>query len=161
MDDAPAPLKEVAELAQAEAGLALTELRELARGIHPAALRESGLATGLRALAFRSPLTTSVEAPGLRLSESVEIALYYVASEALTNVTKYAEATSVEIILSITDGQATLRVTDDGIGGADPAGGSGLTGLSDRLGAIGGSLTVSSHQGKGTTLTAVAPLANS
>ena len=158
MHDAPAPLREVAELVQAEAGRALTELRDLARGIHPAALTESGLATGLRALASRSPLATTVEATEQRLPEPVEIALYYVASETLTNVAKYAEATTVQISLATVDGQATLRVADDGIGGADPERGSGLTGLSDRLGAIGGSLTVASQPGSGTTVIAVAPL---
>ena len=157
--DTPAPLKEVIELARAEASRAIVELRELARGIHPAALTESGLATALRALASRSPLETSVEATELRLPDSVEIALYYVAAEALANVAKYAQATNVEIALSTADGLATLRVADDGIGGADPERGSGLTGLSDRLGAIGGSLAVSSSQGAGTTIVAVAPLA--
>ena len=158
-DDTPASLHELIELAQAEAGLAIAELRELARGIHPAVLTESGLATALRALAFRSPLETSVEATEQRLPESVEIALYYVAAEALANVAKYAQATTVEIALSAADGRATLRVADDGIGGADPERGSGLAGLSDRLGAIGGSLSVSSSQGAGTTVIAVAPLA--
>ena len=154
----PAPLQEVIELAQAEAELAITELRELARGIHPAALSESGLAIALRALALRSPLRTSVEVPELRLPEPVEVALYYVAAEALANVAKYAQATNVEIALSVADGGATLRVADDGIGGADPGRGSGLTGLSDRLGAIGGTLSVSSREGEGTTVIAVAPL---
>ena len=93
-DDTPASLHELIELAQAEAGLAIAELRELARGIHPAVLTESGLATALRALALRSPLETSVEATELRLPESVEIALYYVAAEALANVAKYAQATN-------------------------------------------------------------------
>ena len=88
----------------------------------------------------------------LRLPESVEIALYYVAAEALANVAKYAGATNVEIALTAADGRATLCVTDDGVGGADPENGSGLSGLSDRLGAIGGSLSVSSDRGTGTTL---------
>jgi signal transduction histidine kinase len=138
--------------------LAITELRDLARGIHPAALTESGLATALRVLASRSPVEASVEAPELRLAEPVEVALYYVAAEAMANVVKYAQATTVEISLSVDAGLATLRVTDDGIGGADPERGSGLTGLSDRLGAIGGSLSVSSRLGEGTTVVAVAPL---
>ena len=154
----PAPLREVIELAQEEARRAITELRELARGIHPAGLTESGLATALRALASRSPLETSVDASELRLPESVEVALYYVAAEALANVAKYAQATEVEIVLTTGDGQATLRVADDGIGGADPERGSGLTGLSDRLGAVGGSLSVSSIAGAGTTVVAVAPI---
>ena len=158
-DDTPASLHELIELAQTEAGLAISELRELARGIHPAILTESGLVSALRALALRSPLEASVEVTDVRLPDSVEIALYYVAAEAMANVTKYARATSVEIALSTADGQAMLRVADDGIGGADPERGSGLAGLSDRLGAIGGSLSVSSGQGAGTTVTAVAPFA--
>jgi PAS domain S-box-containing protein len=157
--DTPASLHELIELARTEATLAVAELRELAQGIHPAVLTESGLATALRSLAFRSPLETSVEATEARLPEPVEIALYYVAAEALANVAKYAQATRVEIALGTADGRATLRVADDGIGGADPERGSGLTGLSDRLGAIGGSLSVSSGPGAGTTIVAVAPLA--
>ncbi len=157
-NDTPASLHELIELAQTEAGLAIAELRELARGIHPAVLTESGLPTALRALALRSPLETSVEATELRLPEPVEIALYYVAAEALANVAKYARATNVEITLSTADGQATLCVADDGIGGADPELGSGLAGLSDRLGAIGGNLSVSSSLGAGTTVVAVAPV---
>src|SRR4051794_6134265 len=142
-DGLPASLKEAVELAQAEAELAISELRELARGIHPAALTESGLGTALRALASRSPLETTVQAPEQRLPESVEVAFYYVAAEALANVAKYADATRVEIVVGTTEGEARMTVTDDGIGGADPDGGSGLTGLSDRLGAIGGALSVS------------------
>jgi PAS domain S-box-containing protein len=154
----PAPLKEAIELAQAEAERAISELRELARGIHPAALTESGLATALRALASRSACNTSLEAPEARLPESVEVALYYVAAEALANVAKYAQATNVTVELTADDGRAMLRVVDDGIGGADPGRGSGLTGLSDRLGAIGGTLSVSSRPGEGTTVVAIAPL---
>lgn len=95
----------------------------------------------------------------MRLPEPVEIAFYYVAAEALANVAKYAQATRVDIEFGTADDGATLSIADDGIGGADPERGSGLTGLGDRLGAIGGRLMVSSDPGVGTTVLAVAPLA--
>ena len=93
-----------------------------------------------------------------RLPESVEIAFYYVAAEALANVAKYAQATTAAITVTATDEHATLSVTDDGIGGAGTARGTGLAGLADRLGAIGGNLSLSSTPGTGTTVTATAPL---
>ena len=154
----PAALRELIDLAQEEAGHAIAELRELAAGIHPASLTESGLPTALRGLALRAPVEVAVEIPEQRFPDSVEIALYYVAAEALANVAKYARANRVELVLSASDSRVTLRVTDDGRGGADVAGGSGLAGLSDRLQAIGGSLTVTSAPDAGTTVTAVAPL---
>ena len=155
----PAPMTELIETVQDEVGRAITELRELAAGIHPAALSETGLAGALRGLALRSPFEVEVVAPDERLPESVEVAFYYVAAEALANASKHAQATRVEIVVGRADGTATLRVQDNGRGGVDPARGSGIAGLVDRLEALGGRLHVESSDGAGTTLAAVAPLA--
>jgi PAS domain S-box-containing protein len=154
----PPRQRELIDLAQEEAGRAIAELRELAAGIHPASLTESGLPTALRGLALRAPVEVEVDVIDERFPESVEIALYYVAAEALANVAKYARASRVELVLAADDGRVTLLVGDDGVGGADSVGGSGLAGLSDRLQAIGGNLIVTSAPGAGTTVTAVAPL---
>jgi len=156
--ETPVSLLPLVELAQEEAGLAISELRELARGIHPASLTESGLQGALRGLALRCPVEVAVDVADARLPESVEIAFYYVAAEALANVAKYAQAERVELELRVDDSEATLRVADDGVGGADQRGGSGLDGLTDRLEAIGGTLLVTSTEGAGTTITAVAPV---
>ena len=154
----PAAMAELVELAQAEVGRAIAELRELAAGIHPAALSETGLGGALHGLALRSPFDVVLDVPEARLPESVEVAFYYVAAEALANAAKHANAGRVDISLLQGDGEATLRVRDDGAGGADAGGGSGLTGLADRIEALGGHLAVESPPGGGTTLTAVAPL---
>ena len=155
----PDRLAELVDAAQEETGLAIAELRELARGIHPASLTETGLAGALRGLALRSPTEISVAVPEERLPEAVEVALYYVAAEALVNVVKYADASQVELALGISDREAVLRIADDGIGGALLEAGGGLAGLTDRLDAVGGRLTVESPLGAGTTVTAVVPLA--
>lgn len=130
------------------------DLQELSRGIHPAILSRGGLAPALKTLARRSPVPVSLttDIPN-RLPESVEVAAYYVVAEALTNTAKYAQASEVVITASAQDGVLDLTVTDDGSGGADPAGGSGLIGLKDRIDAAGGTLTVSSPAGVGTTIT--------
>jgi PAS domain S-box-containing protein len=154
----PAPALEVLQLAQDEAALAQQELRELARGIHPASLTESGLPAALRGLALRAPVDVETTIPDERLPEPVEAALYYVASEALANVAKYADARRVVLTLATDGATATLTVADDGVGGADLAAGSGLVGLVDRLDALGGTLVLESLPGKGTTVTAIAPL---
>jgi signal transduction histidine kinase len=135
----------------------LEELRELARGIHPAAL-DQGLDIALEGLARRAevPTTVSVQ-PGPRLPEPVAFAAYFVASEALANVIKYAQASMVTVNLLRTDVGVSIQISDDGIGGADPTGGSGLRGLADRVEALDGCLTVSSPQGAGTTVTAELP----
>jgi signal transduction histidine kinase len=159
MDPATPPaVRELVDLAQEETGRAIAELRELARGIHPAALVEGGLAAALRGLALRSPVDATVDADERRLPESVEIALYYVAAEALANVVKHAGARRVDVVLRIDDEAVTLDVADDGAGGADLAGGSGLAGLVDRLEAIGGTLAVDGEPGRGSRVTARAPL---
>jgi PAS domain S-box-containing protein len=152
----PSPFADLIETAQQEVGHAITELRDLAAGIHPASLTEAGLATALRGLALRAPFEVTVQVPGERLPEPVEVAFYYVAAEALANAGKHAGAHRVEIALSIDASAATLRIADDGAGGADPKRGGGLLGLRDRLEAIDGSLTVASAPGTGTTVTAVA-----
>lgn len=149
-----------ARLAEAENELdqALAELRELARGIHPAILTDRGLEVAVRALAERAPIP--VELAGLpedRLPDSVEAAIYYLVAEAITNVAKYAQATCASVAVEQSNGFATVVVRDDGIGGAEPAPGSGLVGLADRVEALGGRLHIESPPGRGTQLTAEIP----
>jgi PAS domain S-box-containing protein len=135
------------------------ELREIARGIHPAILAEGGLAPALRTLARRSavPVKLDVRVAG-RLPEPVEVAMYYVVSEALTNAAKHARASVVEVDVEAGDGIICASVRDDGGGGADPERGSGLIGLSDRVEALGGTLSVRSPRGGGTHLQIQIPL---
>jgi PAS domain S-box-containing protein len=141
-----------------EATLALEELRELARGLHPAVLTRHGLRAAVRALAGRATVPVEVvEIPEKRLPESVEAAAYYVISEALANVTKYAQASEVRLRVSAIDSTVVVEVSDDGVGGADPAAGSGLQGLADRVEAFGGTLEVASPPGEGTSLRAEIP----
>jgi PAS domain S-box-containing protein len=138
---------------------ALAELRELARGIHPAVLTDRGLPAALEALASRTPLPVELSADlDERLPGPVEAAAYYVVAEALTNVAKYAGASSVEVRAQRQNGRVVVEVVDDGVGGADPARGSGLRGLADRVEALEGELEVTSAAGSGTTVRAVIPL---
>ena len=152
-----------AQLARTERGLAgaLEELREISRGIHPAILMRGGLEPALRALAHRSTVAVELDlrAEG-RLPEHVEVAAYYVVSEALTNAAKHAQASVVNVELEAHDAILQLAIRDDGIGGADPAQGSGLVGLSDRIEALSGTLEVTSPTGSGTTLLIEIPLAD-
>lgn len=135
----------------------LAELRELARGIHPAAL-EQGLDVALEALATRSAVPTTVACePGPRLPQPIEFAAYFVASEALANAAKYARATVVTVRVSRAGPTAVVEIADDGAGGADPAAGSGLRGLTDRVEALRGHLTVVSPAGGGTVVRAELP----
>ena len=138
---------------------ATRELRELARGIHPAALTDRGLASALNGLAERSPVQVevSVEIPGERLPSSVESAVYFVVAEALTNAARYAQAGNVSVTVARSNGRVDVQVSDDGIGGADPTQGSGLRGLSDRVAALDGRLELTSADGDGTTLRARIP----
>jgi signal transduction histidine kinase len=146
------------EAARSELDQALDELRELARGIHPSVLSDRGLDAALDGLTHRAPLPVEVErTPGERLPGRVESAAYFVVAEALTNVTKYAHASHASVTVSREDGQVTVEVSDDGVGGADPATGSGLRGLFDRVSALGGSLEVDSEPGRGTTVRAAIP----
>lgn len=143
--------------ASSELARSLEELRELARGIHPAAL-DQGLDVALDAVAVRSAVPTTVCCePGPRLPEPVEFAAYFVASEALANVAKYARATAATVRLVRTGTGAVIEISDDGVGGADPAHGSGLRGLTDRVEALDGTLRVSSPLGGGTVVTAELP----
>ena len=139
---------------------ALVELRELARGIHPAILTEAGLGPAIESLAARSTVAASVLAlPERRLSPAVEATAYFVVSEALANVAKYASATSATVAAECPADVLRVVIEDDGVGGADPAGGTGLRGLADRVAAIGGSLSIVSPIGGGTRVTAEIPLA--
>jgi PAS domain S-box-containing protein len=145
------------DLARVEEELATTldELRELARGIHPAILGERGLPDALEMLAVRSPVPVEVEqAPRARLPEQVEAAIYYVVSEALTNVAKYSDARVASVRVFREDGYVVAEVEDDGVGGADADGGSGLRGLADRVEALEGTLSVVSPKGGPTLLRA-------
>jgi signal transduction histidine kinase len=146
------------EAARRELDHALDELRELARGIHPSVLSDRGLDAAVAALAHRAPLPVELElAPGERLSEQVESASYFVVAEALTNVVKYAHATHASVNLVRDNGHVMVEVSDDGVGGADPVNGSGLSGLVDRVSSLGGRLEVDSRPGRGTTIRAAIP----
>ena len=139
---------------------ALRELRELARGIHPAVLSDRGLGSALEALAGRLPLPIEVAPlPPDRLPAPLEAAVYFVVAEALTNVTRYAHATHARVELAVDGDVVDVQVADDGIGGADPAKGSGLRGLADRVAALDGRLEVESEPGRGTTVRARIPRA--
>jgi signal transduction histidine kinase len=137
---------------------ALEEIRELARGIHPAVLSDRGLGAAVEALAHRAPLPVEVgEVPVGELPEQVELAAYFVVAEALTNVAKHASATHASVTVTNGDGRLAVEVSDDGVGGADIASGTGLRGLSDRLAAIDGRLDIDTKPGHGTTLRASIP----
>ncbi|HEY6496724.1 MAG TPA: GAF domain-containing sensor histidine kinase [Trebonia sp.] len=134
-------------------GTALDELREISHGIHPALLSESGLGPALEALARRSAVPVELDLNlGPRLDKHVEAAGYYIASEAITNAAKHAQASVIDVCVDARDGALTLSVSDDGVGGADPSRGSGIIGLRDRVEALGGTILVLSPSGQGTTL---------
>jgi signal transduction histidine kinase len=145
--------------AREELTVALDELRELARGIHPAILSDRGLRPALEALAARANMPVDLEALCTRLPERVEAAAYYLVAEALTNAARHARATSVWVRLRCEDGRLLIEVRDDGVGGADVHAGSGLRGLADRVEALGGSLEIDSPPGAGTVLAGDIPLA--
>jgi len=150
------------ELASVSDGLssALDDLRELARGIHPSVLSEGGLVPALKALARRSIVPVQLDVQTIaRLPEPVEVAAYYVVSEALANAAKHSNASVVQLGAQIADNILHLRVRDNGDGGADPALGSGLMGLKDRVEALGGTIAIHSPAGAGTRLDAHLPLA--
>jgi PAS domain S-box-containing protein len=158
LDSDPAAARVTLASAGEELALALAELRELARGLHPAVLTDRGLRAAVEMVAGRSPVPVEIaEIPDERLPEPVEAAAYYLIAEALTNVAKYARASTVRVTVAAGAEAVVVEVADDGVGGADAAGGSGLRGLADRVEALGGSLAVSSPAGGGTTLRAVIP----
>ncbi len=137
----------------------IEDLRDLAAGLHPAILTQRGLAPAIRALADRFPIPVEIDVPGTRLSAHVEASLYFCCSEALTNVVKHARATCARIRIEVADGQCVLEVSDDGIGGARAQSEtSGLIGLGDRVGALGGTLDIISPRSGGTVLRAAVPV---
>jgi len=154
----PEVAEQLLDSAREELSQALEELRELARGIHPAILTDRGLDAALEALASRVPLPVEIERSETSLPPPVEAAAYYVVSESLANVAKYAQASFVRVKVAQLNGAAYVEVSDDGVGGADPAQGSGLRGLADRVGALNGTLEVESRPGEGTTIRAEIPL---
>ena len=157
----PARARGILEEARSGLGTALQELRELSQGIHPAVLTERGLEPALQELVYLAPMAIELDVPGEeRLPEPVEAAAYYVVAEALANVAKYAAATAVSVTVQRANGVAVVEVADDGLGGADPSGGSGLRGLSDRIEALGGTLVLESPPGLGTRLRAEIPCAS-
>ncbi|MDX6429473.1 MAG: hypothetical protein QOE54_1839 [Streptosporangiaceae bacterium] len=160
--DVPADAPELrTRLSEVAAGLtdALNELQETARGIHPASLARGGFVQAIKGLIHRSAVPVKLDAPiETRLPESVEVAAYYVVAEALANAAKYAQASATHVKADICDGRLCLLVCDDGRGGADPARGSGLTGLADRIEALNGTIKVTSPPGQGTVLQVELPI---
>ena len=137
----------------------LEELRELSSGIHPAILSPDGLGPALKALARRSAVLVDLDIPRqARLPKQVEVAAYFVISEALANTAKHAHAARARVRVELNDNVLTVQISDDGVGGADPSRGSGLIGLTDRVEALGGRLDVSSHPGEGTQIKADLPI---
>ena len=145
--------------AKEELGRAIDELRELAHGIHPQILTERGLAAAIDTLAARSPLPVSVSVPDERLPVPVEATAYYVVSEALANAAKHSRAHRIQVRLSRENMMVVIKISDDGVGGADRAG-SGLRGLVDRVEALDGRLYLASPVGGGTTIRAEIPCAS-
>jgi PAS domain S-box-containing protein len=156
--DVPGEVRTLIGDALDNARSAIDELRELVHGIHPAVLTHRGLAAAVRGLADRATLPVEVEIADERYPNSVESAAYFVAAEALTNVAKYARASTARVTTTRTGSHLVLTVDDDGIGGARPSAGTGLAGLADRLAAVDGTLTVSSRPGDGTHIRAEIPL---
>jgi signal transduction histidine kinase len=149
---------ELSRVAEGHAGV-LEELREIAQGIHPAILVDDGLRPALRTLARRSPIPVELDVQAeTRLPEQVEVAAYYVVSEALANVAKHACASVAQVAVEVRDGILRVAVHDDGLGGADQALGSGLLGLKDRAEAIGGKISLESPPGAGTSLLVELPV---
>jgi signal transduction histidine kinase len=158
IDRDPHAARGMLEQATVELREALDELRELARGIHPAVLTERGLEPAVTALAHRSPVPVDVLAvPERRLAPPVEAAAYYIIAEAITNVAKYAGASLVAVTVRQDEQGTVVQVSDDGVGGADPGAGSGLRGIADRVEALNGRLRVTSPPGEGTLISAEIP----
>jgi signal transduction histidine kinase len=148
------------EEAGVEVSLAIDELRELAHGIHPAVLTDLGLATAIEVVAARSSVPIRLlELPSMRLDDTAEATAYFVFAEAVTNAQKYARASTIWVRATVVGGVLRIEVVDDGIGGAVQSPGSGLQGLSDRVEAVGGGLTIDSIAGHGTQIAAAIPVA--
>ncbi len=158
LDSDPATTTKLLEGAREELDEALAELRELARGLHPAALTEQGLGPALAVVAERLPIPIELTAPRGRVPAGLEATVYYIVSEALTNVAKHAEATQAKVTIACDPDAVRFEIVDDGRGGADPSAGSGILGLRDRAEAAGGTLFVVSPAGKGTTVTGRLPV---
>jgi signal transduction histidine kinase len=159
VNGAPAARHRIVQIGQDLTNV-VEELREISSGIHPAVLKHGGLRAGIRALARRSPIPVEVDVPAdLDLPDSVEVVAYYVASEALTNAAKHADAASIDIRVSLDERDLRLTIHDDGVGGAVVGAGSGLIGLSDRVQAVGGRIDIVSPLGGGTTLDVSLPVA--
>jgi PAS domain S-box-containing protein len=158
LDHEPDAIGPLLKGAAEELDKALGELRELARGLHPAALTEQGLSSALRALGERLPVSVTVDELHERLPEHLEATAYYIGSEALTNVAKHARASSARVTFAREGSVLRFEIVDDGRGGADPRDGTGILGLRDRAEAVGGTLFVISPPGRGTTVTATLPL---
>jgi signal transduction histidine kinase len=149
------------ELSRIATGLmdAVAELQEISRGIHPAILSRAGLGPALRTLARRSTIPVDLDVrTDARLPEPIEVAAYFVASEALANAAKHAQASHMEVSLAMGNGSLVLSIRDDGIGRADSGRGSGLVGLQDRVEALGGTIRIDSPPGGGTSLVVTLPL---
>ena len=144
--------------ARRELGESLRELRDLARGIHPAVVTGYGLAVAAESLVDRSPVPVELDVDlDERVPETIEVAAYYLVSESLTNVAKYAHASRATVVIRRSAGDLVVEIADDGVGGADVSGGSGLKGLTDRIEALGGRLEVESPVGGGTRVRAEMP----
>ena len=136
----------------------LTELRDLAHGLHPAVLSDRGLAAALQGLAARSPLPVELRVSRERAAPAAEAAIYFTIAEALTNIAKHAHAAHARVTVDIADGTISAEIADDGIGGASTTAGCGLRGLADRLDALGGTLSIQSPRGGPTSIRAHVPL---
>jgi signal transduction histidine kinase len=160
--DLPGLTNVQSELSRVVDGLtdALAQLQEISRGIHPAILSEGGLGPALKALARRAPIPVALEVRVEdRVSEGVEVAAYFAVSELVTNTAKHAQASSIKVDVTSADGLLRISAQDEGVGGADSARGSGLVGLRDRIEALGGTISIRSPGGKGTTVDVALPLA--
>jgi signal transduction histidine kinase len=150
--------RDVLQLADDELGEAQAELRDLARGLHPVALAERGLPDALESLTVGCAFDVTLDVAASGLPDDVELAAYFIVSESLTNASKYAGAKAVTVRVAAEGGAALVEIVDDGAGGADPAAGTGLRGLADRIDALGGRLEIRSPPGAGTRISARLPL---
>jgi signal transduction histidine kinase len=152
--------RELIDRTEAQLARTLEELRELAHGLHPRVLAEAGLAGALASLAEHAPVQVEVVASAVKLPAEVEAVAYFLCSEALANIAKHASASRVLVSVTAGDRRVRIEVEDDGLGGADPARGTGLRGLADRVEALGGTLHLQSPKGAGTRLAAEIPLSS-